>query len=56
MIYQTHIPVFPLDKFIEAFIYFERAQPAHTVDRFLPNGDTEILIDFHDTHQCLVQN
>ena len=36
MIFRIHIPRHPLDQFIEAFIYFERAEHAHTVDRFLP--------------------
>lgn len=56
MIYHVHIPVHPLSNFIEAFIYFERVEHAHTVDRFLPNGDTEILIDFHDTPQFIYDN
>ena len=56
MIYQTHIPAFPLDKFIEIFIYYEGVKHAHNVDRFLPNGDTEILIDFHDTPQYIYDN
>jgi len=56
MMFQAHIPVYPLNKFIEAFIYFERAEHAHTVDRFLPNGDTEILIDFNDTPQFIYDN
>ena len=56
MIFQAHIPVPPLDKFIEAFIYFERAEHRHTVDRFLPNGDTEILIDFNDAPQHIYDN
>lgn len=56
MIYQAHIPTFPLNQFIEAFIYFERAEHAHKVDRFLPNGDTEILIDFNDAPQFIYDN
>jgi len=56
MIFRTHIPAFPLSQFIELFVYFERAEHAHTVDRFLPNGDTEILIDFHDTPQYIYDN
>jgi AraC-like DNA-binding protein len=56
MIFQAHIPVAPLDQFIELLIYFERVEHAHTVDRFLPNGDTEILIDFHDTPQYVYDN
>jgi hypothetical protein len=56
MIFRTHIPRFPLDQFIEVLIYFEGIQHAHTVDRFLPNGDTEILIDFNDTPQFIYDN
>ncbi|MGD9561751.1 MAG: helix-turn-helix domain-containing protein [Pyrinomonadaceae bacterium] len=56
MIFQAHIPVFPLNKFIEVLIYFEQAELSHTVDRFLPNGDTEVLIDFHDTPQFIYDN
>ena len=43
--------ILPLDNFIDAFIYFERAEHAHTVDRFLLNGDTELQIDFYKTRQ-----
>lgn len=56
MIFRAHIPVHPLGEFIDAFIYFERVEHAHTVDRFLPNGDTEILIDFHDGPQFIYDN
>ncbi len=56
MIFRAHIPVFPLSKFVEVLIYFERAEHSHTVDRFLPNGDTEILIDFHDAPQFIYDN
>ncbi len=56
MIFQVHVPISPLDQFIEQFIYFERAEHEHTVDRFMPNGDTELLIDFHDTPQFIYDN
>ncbi len=56
MIFRTHIPRFPLDQFIEVLIYFEGIEHAHSVDRFLPNGDTEILIDFNDTPQFIYDN
>jgi AraC-like DNA-binding protein len=56
MIFRAHIPIAPLNEFIEALIYFERAEHAHSVDRFLPNGDTEILIDFNDAPQYIYDN
>jgi AraC-like DNA-binding protein len=56
MIYETHIPGFPLNQFIECMIYYEGASFGHSVDRLLPNGDTEILIDFTDTPQYIYDN
>ncbi len=56
MIFQAHKPAYPLSKFIELFIYYEQASFGHKVDRFLPNGDTEILIDFHDAPQFIYDN
>ena len=56
MVHQAHFPKFPLSQFVELFIYFEGIVHAHTVDRFLPNGDTEILIDLHDGPQYIYDN
>jgi AraC-like DNA-binding protein len=56
MIYEVHIPEFPLNQFIERLIYYEGASFEHSVDRLLPNGDTEILIDFTDTPQYIYDN
>lgn len=56
MIFETYIPTFPLDQFIECFIYYEGFNYEHSVDRFLPNGDTEILIDFNDQPQYIYDN
>jgi AraC-like DNA-binding protein len=56
MIFRMHIPRFPLSEFIGSFIYFDDVRHEHNFDRFLPNGDTEILIDFHDTPQFIYDN
>lgn len=56
MIYEMHIPKLPLGRFIECIIYFEEVTFEHTVDRLLPNGDTEILIDLNDTPQYVYDN
>lgn len=56
MIFRAYIPRYPLDQFVEVFIYYEGVQHAHKVDRFLPNGDTEILIDFRDASQFIYDN
>ncbi|MBP6003817.1 MAG: helix-turn-helix transcriptional regulator [Pyrinomonadaceae bacterium] len=56
MIYQLHIPGFPLDQFVGSIVYFSDVNFAHNFDRFLPNGDTEILIDFQDSPQFIYDN
>lgn len=56
MLHQIHIPRHPLNEFVEVFVYFRGVQHQHNVDRFLPNGDTEILIDFHDRPQFIYDN
>lgn len=56
MLHQLYFPNFPLSQFVEAFVFFEGVYHEHRVDRFLPNGDVEILIDFHDTPQYIYDN
>jgi AraC-like DNA-binding protein len=56
MILETHIPRFPLNQFIDHFIYYEGYDPEHRIDRFLPDGNTEIIIDFNDIPQYIYDN
>ncbi|MDX6305433.1 MAG: hypothetical protein QOI77_2402 [Blastocatellia bacterium] len=56
MILDTHIPGFPLNHFIDCFIYYEGYHPDHSIDRFLPDGNTEIIIDFDDRPQHIYDN
>src|SRR6185503_11129796 len=56
MILETHIPRYPLDQFVDHFIYYEGYNPAHTIDRFLPDGNTEIILDFNDGPQYIYDN
>ena len=56
MILKTHIPRFPLNQFVDHFIYYEGYHPDHSIDRFLPDGNTEIVIDFDDRPQHIYDN
>jgi AraC-like DNA-binding protein len=56
MIFQTFIPRFPLNQFVDCFIYHEAFNPAHSVDRFLPDGNVEIIIDLNDQPQYIYDN
>jgi len=56
MIFETHIPRFPLNQFIDYFIYTAGYNPDHSIDRFLPDGNTEIIIDFDDAPKYIYDN
>jgi AraC-like DNA-binding protein len=57
MVHFIHVPRFPLNQFVEAFIYFRDYKPDHDLDRFLPDGNVNVVIDLtekpkyiHDNH------
>jgi AraC-like DNA-binding protein len=56
MILQIHRPVFPLNAFIENLVYYEGLNTPHNLDRFLPDGNTEIIIDLTEKPQYIYDN
>ena len=56
MIFQAHIPISPLDKYIECIFYYEGLSPAHLMDRFLPDGNTELIFDLTENMQYIYDN
>ncbi len=56
MIFEVHIPSFPLNQFIESFIYYRDYNPVHSVDRFLPDGNVNIVIDLTDYPKYIYDN
>jgi AraC-like DNA-binding protein len=56
MIFHAHIPIFPLDHFVENLIYFEGFSTSHNLERFLPDGNTEIIIDLSESPQYIYDN
>jgi AraC-like DNA-binding protein len=56
MIFQPHIPRAPLDRFIEYMLYHEAQDSVHNFERFLPDGNVEIIIDLHDHAQFIYDN
>ena len=56
MIFQAHKPVFPLNYFIENLIYFDELDIPHNLDRFLPDGNSEIIIDLTEHPQYIYDN
>ncbi len=56
MIFKSYIPNPPLDQFVDFFYYHENYQPDHSIDRFLPNGNVEIIIDLDDRPKYIYDN
>ena len=56
MIFEVHIPVYPLNQFIESFIYYRDYNPIHSVDRFLPDGNINVVIDLTDYPKYIYDN
>lgn len=56
MILQIHKPAFPLSEFVEHLVYYHGLSIPHKLDRFLPDGNTEIIIDLTETPQYIYDN
>ena len=56
MILEVHTPDFPLNKFINHFIYYEGFNPVHSMDRFLPDGNAEFIIELTDNTKYIYDN
>ncbi len=56
MLYQVFFPVFPLSQFIECFIYYRGYTPDHSIDRFLPDGNVNVVIDLTESPKFIYDN
>ena len=56
MIYRIHIPPPPLSNFIEHFFYYEGYHAEHKMEKFLPDGSMDLLIDLTETPKKLFHN
>lgn len=56
MITQIHIPIFPLNQFVDHFFYHAGYHPEHLVDRLLPDGEVQLIFDLTDYPKHLYDN
>jgi AraC-like DNA-binding protein len=56
MILRVHTPTFPLNKFVNPIIYYEGFNPGHRMDRFLPDGNAEFIIELTDNPKYIYDN
>ena len=45
MTHHYHIPIHPLNRFIASFTYYKGYTPGYSINRYLPDGNIEIIID-----------
>ena len=53
MIYRTYQPAPPLDEFVDWFWFYSDLQAAHRMERVLPDGTFELVIDLSDVPRKL---
>lgn len=56
MIHEMYFLSLPLSQFIESFIYYKEYNPIHSVDRFLPDANINIVIDLTDYPKFIYDN
>ena len=56
MVFESFHPSGPLGNFVDTIIYSEGYKPEHRLDRFLPDGNSEIIIDLNDEPQYVYDN
>ncbi len=56
LIFEVHIPSLPLHHIIKNIFYIEGFSPEHKIDRLLPDGNTEMIIDLTDDPKFIYDN
>lgn len=53
MFLHVHQPGPPLDRFVEHVTYYEGSRPSYRIERLLPDGAVEVIVDLHETPKKL---
>ncbi|MDH3493382.1 MAG: AraC family transcriptional regulator [Acidobacteriota bacterium] len=56
MNFEHHIPNGALSRYVESFIYFEDHVTTHLIDRFLPDGNVEVVFELFGKPQYIYDN
>ncbi|NJO88133.1 MAG: hypothetical protein HC831_03570 [Chloroflexia bacterium] len=56
MVTEIYIPKHPLRHFIDHFYYYIGYNPEHSVDRFLPDGEVQVIFDLTDYPKYIYDN
>lgn len=55
MTLSLYYPSYPLNGFVESMFFYEGYDPGHDIDKFLPDGNTEIIIELNDNPQHIYE-
>ncbi len=56
MVHEVFFPGFPLNQFIQSFLYYKGYSPDHSIDRFLPDGNVNVVIDLTERPKFIYDN
>ena len=56
MLLKLHFPSLPLSEFVELFTFYEDYAPSHLVERVLPEGVVEIIVDLTEEPKWIHDN
>lgn len=56
MILQFHIPAFPLANYVELITYYKGYNPPHTIERLLPDGGIDLIVDLTSVPKYIYDN
>ena len=56
MIFEFHQPKGMLARYVERFIYFEQYESSYLIERFLPDGNVEVVFTLKDEPQYIYDN
>lgn len=56
MILEFHIPPLPLSNYVELITYYKGYNPPHTIERLLPDGGIDLIIDLTNVPKYIYDN
>ncbi|QNJ98760.1 helix-turn-helix domain-containing protein [Constantimarinum furrinae] len=56
MIHKSHILTAKLSRYMDAMLYHKDYSPTHTMDKYLPDGTTNIIFELTDTPKYIFDN
>ncbi len=56
MVSHVHFPIPPLDRYVESLFYYTGYEPAHSMDRLLPDGNVQLIFELTGSPNYIYDN